>query len=238
MKNFILISLLILPVVVFSQQRQTFGKGIINVNLGAGFPNKTHAAIDAASSLSGILGGSNRVSRSDNGSSTPFFNLSADYGINDQVSLGVFTGYFRSTNEVSAASSLIDTILGNESRTLGKTTYNVISIGGKLIVHRPILKDIEKLDTYASTYYGYNIVKDDTTLNVSDNGTINSLANTLFDQTKFPKVTYEINAGAKYAISDNISIFGEAGYGRFLVNAGLTYTLSPKPQVKDKSTEN
>lgn len=234
MKNLILIILLVFPIMVFSQNGQTFGEGIVNVNLGAGFPNKTHAAIDAASNLSGILGGSSNVKRSDNGSSTPFFNLSADYGINDQISVGLFTGYFKSTNEVSAAASLIDTILGNEKKTLGKTTYNVISIGGKLIVHRPVFRDIEKLDTYASTYYGYNIVNDNTTLNVSDNGTVNSLANTLLKQTKFPKVTYEINAGAKYAVSDNVSIFGEAGYGRFLVNTGISYTLSPKNKRVDK----
>lgn len=230
MKNFILTILLVLPVAMFAQLGQNYGKGIVNVNLGAGFPNKTHAAIDAASSLSGILSGSN-VKRSDNGNSTPFINLSADYGINDQIAVGLFTGYFKSTNEISAAASFIDTILGNNKATLGKTTYNVISIGGKLIVNRPLFRDVEKLNTYASTYYGYNIVKDNTKLNVSNNDTVNTLANTLVNQTKFPKVTYEINAGAKYAVSDNVSIFGEAGYGRFLVNTGISYTLSPKKKV-------
>lgn len=229
MKNFILTILLVLPMAIFAQQGQTYGKGIINVNLGAGFPNKSHAAIDAASNLSGLLGGAN-VKRTDNGKSTPFVNLSADYGINDQIAIGLFTGYFKSTNEVSAAAGLIDTILGNKKTTLGETTYNVISIGGKLIVNRPLFRDVEKLNTYASTYYGYNIVKDNTKLTVSENGTVNTLANTLFNQTKFPKVTYEVNAGAKYAVSENISIFGEAGYGRFLVNTGFSYTLSPKKQ--------
>lgn len=234
MKNLLLPLLLVFGFLT-SYSQVAFEKGDFDINVGIGFPNTTHTAIDIGSALAG--------SSSDNGSSTPFYNANFSYGIVENIGIGAYVGYFESDNEIistaSALGGLLGPILGpgfDVDQFAGNTEYSVFSIGGRLEVHRNIL-NIKKLDTYASTWLGYNIVSDDTTVDVSDSNAIDGIANLLLDQTNFPTITYEVNAGAKYDLSDNVAIFGEAGFGRFAVNAGLTFHIKRNtPRDRERET--
>lgn len=234
MKNFLLFACLLFPVLTFSQQQ--YGKGVVNISGGVGFPNTTHAAIDASNQLFSLNG-------DDAGSSTPFFNLSGTYGVSENVDAGIYLGYFNSDSEIIATGTTLISALNllganiNLGEGFGNTKYSVFTVGGRLIVHQPIF-DNEKLDTYASTFLGYNFVQDDfdsveyvaaddAEFDVPIIGVvnINDLIGTLLSNANYPTITYEVNAGAKYALGEQMSIFGEAGYGRFLINAGFTYTF-------------
>ncbi len=224
-------------------QSNSFQKGIFNINVGAGFPNKTHAAIDGASAIFGS--DLFKVDGKDNGSSTPMFLVSGTYGLSDNVGIGIYTGYFNSSSEVvSIGNTLLNTINANSDlnilggQSFGKTKYSVFTLGGKLEVHEQLFRNVDKLDTYASTYLGYNFVNDNFDsveyLN-ADNASVsipilgelnlNTLIGTAISNANYPTLTYEINAGAKYQIADHLSLYGEAGYGRFLLNMGMTYSI-------------
>lgn len=233
MKQLLFTFLFLIPFALSAQDRQetlapTHGKGIVNLSVGAGFPNKTHTAIKGAGTIAGILGGGSNQSNVNGSKSTPFFNVAGTYGISEAVDVGAFVGYFTSESEVSAAAGIIDQLLGtNAGNVIGSEQYSVFSVGGKLVAHRPIFGDIKRLDTYASTYLGYNFVKKEQK-DISSNSLLNTLAKSALKSADFPPVIYEINAGGRYQVSDNLSVFGEAGYGRFLVNAGLNLTLGTK----------
>lgn len=205
-----------LPVLVFSQQN--YGQGIWNLNAGIGFPNTTHTAIDAGNDLFGLDG-------ENNGSSTPFYNLSANYGITENIELGIYTGYFESDSEIISILSLLS------SEDFGEIKYTVFSVGGRATIHEQIIPNAEKLDTYASTFFGYNFVNDKADLILVDEDeeilgiNINDALTRLVSNANFPEITYEVNAGARYRIGEQSSVFLEAGYGRFFVNAGFNFTL-------------
>ena len=195
-----------------------FGEGVVNLNFGVGFPNKTHTAIDAGNQLFGING-------EENGSSTPFYNLSANYGLTEAFDVGLFVGYFKSDSEIISILSLLT------SDDFGQMEYSVFSLGGKATVHQQLFPAVDQLDTYASTYLGYNFVNEKADLRFVDEDeeiigiNVNDALTRLVSNANFPEITYEVNAGAKYAFSENSSVFAEAGYGRFLINAGYTYTI-------------
>ena len=233
-KTTILFVSIFLSVFGFSQD-ELFGNDVINISAGIGFPNTTHAALDAGNQLFNLNG-------KDNGSSTPFYNVSGTYGISENVGVGVYLGYFSSDSEILATGNTLISalrLLGaniNTNQSFGSTRYNVFTVGGRLMVHKPII-DNPKFDTYASTYLGYNFVNDSiddvefitgqSEFDVPILGTIdiNNLLRTAVSEANYPTFTYDVNAGLKYKVGENISLFGEAGYGRFLVNTGLTYTM-------------
>lgn len=195
-----------------------------NFSLGAAGPNRTAAAISLADQYF-KTGSSSSVA-------TPFFLASATYGLSDNFEAGPFIGYFSGKSDLVTAVDIISNILGTEN-SVGTANYSVFSVGVKLKLHRPIFVQIDKLDTYVATYLGYNFVNDDISIS-STNETIDiagvkinlgELANRAASNINYPEITYEVSAGAKYPISDNFSIYGEAGYGRFIVNLGLVYTL-------------
>jgi len=212
-----------------SQAQVGFEKGQFDISAGIGFPNTTHTAIDGGSSLFNLEDDDDR-------SSTPFYNINATYAIVNNVGLGVYAGYFQSDSELLSTAAFVSQLANlaganiSLNDVIGNTEYTVFSLGGKLELHKPILRDVEKLDTYASTYVGYNFVNDEINIQVSNNPLVNTIANSLITSSAtFPDFTYEVNAGAKYDIAENWAIFGEAGFGRFLINAGLTYRIGNAP---------
>lgn len=216
------LTLLLLSFSFSGLAQSSYGLGVFNVNVGVGFPNKTHAAIDAGNNLFSING-------EENGTSTPFFNISVNYGVDDHLDLGIFAAYFKSDSEIISILSLLS------SENFGKMEYSVFSVGGRATLHHQLFPGLDKIDTYASTFFGYNIVNDQAKVQfVNPNeeyfgfitGTeVNQILTDLVSNANFPEITYEVNAGAKYQLSDNVSIFGEAGYGRFLVNSGINFTF-------------
>jgi len=201
----------------------TYYQGSKKISIGAGFPNVSHEAIEIAGNILGT--------NADNGTSTPMFMGMFEYGLTENISLGAYGGYFKSESAaISAGSQLISLFTGGGQNLadIGSAEFSVISIGGKLGVHYPL---INKLDTYVSTYAGYNIVNDDINVNAPSTGSsigdaaVRLLINEGIGNLNYPTFTYEANAGAKYYFNENIGIYGEAGIGRFLVNAGLTVNL-------------
>ncbi len=217
-------------------QSPSFEEGIFNLSFGAGFPNTTHAAIDGSSTLFSIEG-------EETGSSTPLFIINGVYGLTENVGIGFFGGYFTSDSEIIATGTQVINVLNTVGANIqlgenfGTTKYSVFTLGGKFELHEQLFRS-EKIDTYVSTYLGYNFVTDDfdsvSFLNADEAsydvpilGTINvnDLLQSTLSNANYPTTTYDVNAGLRYSISENFSIYGEAGYGRFLANLGLTFSL-------------
>lgn len=229
MKTVVLVFLLISVITLgHSQEKQEdislYKKGQSELSFGLGFPNTYHASVDLASSLLGV--------DEDNGSSSPLFIVGYEYGINENIGLGIYSSYFSSDNEILSSLGTVGSLLG-VPLNLGNTKYNVVSFGGKLAYHRKI---IPKLDTYATTYLGYNIVNDDIDINLNTGfsvevpiiGTVDEerVLNEVIRQIEYPSFTYEVNAGGRYYFNENFGMYGEAGIGRYLVNAGFTYRMN------------
>jgi len=228
MKNIALVCLIVFSVVTGWAQEEKpdyspFEKGQSLISLGAGFPNTYHAGADIGSSILGV--------DKDNGSSSPQIIFNYEYGLNDDIGIGIYTAYFTATNEILSGAGLLGSIFG-APQNFGESKYSVVSIGGKLAAHRELIRG---LDTYATTYLGYNIVNQDdvniapgTSFEVPLLGTFNAsdVTNLVLNEISYPTFTYEINAGGRYFFDENFAIFGEAGIGRYLVHAGLTYRLN------------
>lgn len=202
------------------------------LNVDVGLLNTTEFAL----SLFGASG---------SGEPSPSINLSFDYGLTDNVRIGAFTGYYRVDgsksspidNVVSELENLnlgidinsilsqfgLDDILcqllGNCPETVIEERVNVFTIGGKLMLSRPLA---EKIDTYASTYLGYSFNKRKTITEEA----LGAASEQLGLNTEIPSVIYYASAGARFYVTPLIGIYGEYGYGNVhLLKLGLSYKL-------------
>ncbi len=193
-----------------------YDQGSSKLSIGLGFPNKTHEALDIGTTILGGLLSGNAAVNDKGGKSTPFFMGMYEYGISENISLGAYAGYFKSENEILRIANLIT------NSKIGTAEYKVYSFGGKIGAHYPLIKN---LDTYASTYVGYNFIKDDVRF---ETGSLigDLVAAEIVRNLDYPRITYEVNAGAKYFFNEKIGVYGEAGVGRFLVNAGVSFNLN------------
>lgn len=174
---------------------------------------------------------------SGSGEPSPSFNLHFQHSISDHVAIGAFGNYYRvnasSLNRVEdlltdfsfdivgdLLGNLACSILGNCGELDANERLNVFTLGGSLTYHTQIS---DKIDTYASTNLGYSINR-----RKSFTG---ELLDILKDQTglgvKIPNFVYYTSVGARYYVTPDIGIYGEAGYGNsHLFQLGLTYKLS------------
>lgn len=230
-KQFFIISFcLVISQFSFGQEDfSEFEKGKSLLSFGVGFPNTYHAGVDLGTSILGGITGLD--TNDDNGSSSPQLILNYEYGITENIGIGLYSAYFSADNEILTTANLIGGLFGSEGGVnVGETNYSVVSIGGKLAVHEQL---INKLDTYATTYVGYNIVNQDD-INVSSDPlfsvfgnafTVDDAVNLVNNEISYPTFSYEVNVGGRYYFSEKFAGYGEAGLGRYLVNAGLTYSF-------------
>ncbi len=236
MKSLILSTFLMLIALVANTQteqdeitlRSLHKKGDQILNAGVGFLN-------AGNTSFALLGGS-----SSSGSPSPSLNISYDYGLTDQLSIGAFTNFYRvekqNTVSLTQLESLIDDInedplcalqcatgLGFSDGCICSTEIeqrvSVISFGGKLSLRRSL---IPELDTYVSTYLGYSWNRQKTITESALDGILNATNSSI----EVPSIIYFGVVGARYFVSETFAVYGEFGYGNVhLIQLGCSYRI-------------
>jgi len=192
-------------------------------NIGVGFPNKAGLAFSGLE-LAGLT---------EDGYTSPQFTLSYEYGLSEELGIGLFAGYWQAATPTFTTTvtdlipfeELIDELpdvfcefFPNEctlvSETLtGSKSIRSFSIGGRISYHYAILP---KLDTYASVVGGFAFL---TEKNEGD-----SLDE--FEQLSAPNLVYFTSLGLRYFFNENWAFYGEVGRGNItLMNVGMTYRL-------------
>jgi len=123
----------------------------------------------------------------------PPISLSADYGVTDQISVGLYTCIARSTI----------TVYGDEAE---KDKFTIVGIRG--LYH---FETIPKADVYAGAMLGFLSItaKRENWVNggefkATDNG-----------------LGYQLIIGGRYRLSEFAGVFAELGYGVAVINLGL-----------------
>jgi len=232
MKKIFLALCIILPFIVFAQEKNTDDteykyhlQGSHTFNIGAGFPNKINSGFTIADQLGIEL----------NGGASPVYTIKYEYGLTPEIGAGLHLGYFTAKTpkfEEATVTSIVDqlgTIVGDlglcgllfecdtitEVRDGGYDKYTVVTPGIRLAYHQRV---VENLDTYGSVVLGYNIIR-------SQRNGGNSLDLTQYTN-QIPTIAYFTSVGARYYFSPQWAAYGEVGYGTMtVVNLGLTYRL-------------
>lgn len=172
----------------FGQTNQ-FKKGQVDINAGVGFITPLFA-----------------ISGYDVKTKTPPISIAADYGITDELSVGLYVASAK--DEVFG--TLYDLNTGNSF--YGKqSTISHFLIGGRLLYHFVLTP---KLDTYGGGMLGYNSVNEKAEPNIQ-----------LYGDTKVKGFTYTLLVGGRYRFAEHIGAFLELGYGVTVINLGLNIKL-------------
>lgn len=167
--SFILISLLTAGISTANAQ---YEKGQVDLNIGAGIGATFGAG-------TGTL---------------PPLSLGLDFGLNDNISLGAYVGYYGTEQEIPG----------------GKWSYSYLIVGGRGAYHFDL---VDKLDTYAGVMLGYNIAS------VEWDGAAGGGLVT----PSVGGVAYSGFAGARYHFGNTFGLFGEVGYGIAYLTAGIAF---------------
>ncbi len=203
-------------------------QGSHSFNFGIGVPNQVATAFTTAN-LAGF---------ETDGGATPVFMLKYEYGITQDIGAGIHFGYFTAkTPKTEAITNTVTTFINDlgipvseeicqalgafcttetttETQESAYDRYHVYTPGIRLAYHRQV---IEGLDTYASVFGGYNVIRKQR--NGDENANLNPFGS-------IPTFAYVTAAGARYYFSPQFAIYGEVGYGALtLVNFGATYRI-------------
>jgi len=126
----------------------------------------------------------------------PPISVGLQYGIDEKISVGGLVGF--STSSYSAFD--------------WKWSYTYIIIGARGEYH--FLEPSNKLDAYAGLTLGYDIVSVSTPSDYFGGYA-----------TGDSYLVYGVHAGARYAITDKVGVFGELGYGMGYLTVGATFKL-------------
>lgn len=132
----------------------------------------------------------------------PTLGLTYEKGIKDNLSVGLYLGYTRSTESYTYFTST------------ATYTYNYIIVGPRASYHYNLF-DMEGLDTYGGILLGYAIVN----VSVDDEfGTSDYTVGSGF-------FAYSFFIGARYKLNESLSLFGELGAGYSPITVGLTFKM-------------
>ncbi len=203
-------------------------KGKHEIHIGLGMPNLIGAGIATFDAIPSEITG---TFIEEDGSSSPQFSFSYDYGVTETVSLGPYIGYCTaSTPSFRWSSPAIDPIPfilpeGLAARD-GVYSYDisVLSLGARAVIHKALS---EQFDLYGVFFYGLNKV------NVTEKGglpdedslidQLGTLAGIGIVDVPVPEVSYSAQLGAQYFFKDKFGIYAEAGFGVTIVNFGLAF---------------
>lgn len=177
---------------------QSFKSGQLDINLGYGFSN---TFIDSKYDVT-----------------LPALSASLDLGISDAISLGVYIGLASATWTVHA------TDVCNNGNGNGSYSYHYVytheasytMLAARLSYH---LITSDRLDGYAGLQLGNNFESDEH--NISTEPFCDKLNKLSFDNKFYDGFIWSVYGGARFRFTDNISVFGELGYGIVVFNAGL-----------------
>ena len=127
----------------------------------------------------------------------PPISVSGEYGVSDKISVGGFIGFSTAKEEW----------LG------GQIDYSFLIIGARGSYHLTIW---DKMDTYAGLMLGYNKVSAD----------YDNTVDGIFDfDVAASGVALSAYIGGRYPIKENLSVYGEIGYGISVLNLGVSFKL-------------
>ncbi len=128
----------------------------------------------------------------------PPLSVSAEYGITDKISVGGFLGFSTAREEWFG----------------GQVDYTFLILGARGSYH---FKIWDKMDTYGGLMLGYNVVSG----NYTDN-----LEGAYYDfDVAASGMALSGYLGGRYNIKDNLSVYGEIGYGISVLNLGVSLKL-------------
>ena len=196
------------------------------LNLGAGlFTNPNQFSFEV------LTGGSAT------GDPSPAINISYEYGLTDQISVGALLGYYRVDAQqdfrlseilnngilddpLCLAQCLLPISFSNSCDCGRKTAaerVNVLTMAGKFSYHYTV---IPKLDTYTNLTLGYSFNRRKKIVEEA----LALVAEQVSPNTKIPTFVYHISAGLRYFVTPHIAAFGEFGYSNVhLLHVGASY---------------
>ncbi|TNE26932.1 MAG: hypothetical protein EP346_13490 [Bacteroidetes bacterium] len=177
--SLVLVIMLLTSNLVSAQRRRGFAEGQSDLNLGIGF---------VTFGLKGDV-------------TVPPVSISYEYGISDNIGVGLFAVYTASSFDFGAS-------FGVTGAPEIQYTYGMFAARGSY--HFKLLKG---LDTYAGLMVGYNKVTVD-----YDKDDFNGMSPSL----DLSGIIYGFHAGGRYHFTKNLGAFLEIGYGVSAVNLGLT----------------
>ena len=189
MKTFCFINLLFISFAAIAQNGP-LKRGQIKLNFGLGVGSYIKAA-----------GGS---------TSFPPFTASAEYAINENMTVGGLVGYTSTTDTYSYSS------LG------AKDNYKISNtlIGARVNYYFDVNP---KYDVYVGAMLGYDAVSS------NFSSTSSQYQDILRDvNTSVSGILYGVHAGGRYHFSPAASAFAEIGYGIAVLNLGVTLNLGKK----------
>lgn len=133
----------------------------------------------------------------------PPISLGLQFGITDKISVGGIVGYEGSTYKFGMLGSSYE------------WKYSYIIVGARGEYH--FLEPANKLDAYGGVTLGYQIASVSEPSNLPKFGISYS--------AKASALLFGFHAGARYAVSNGIAVFGELGYGISYLTIGANFKL-------------
>ena len=195
------IVLLLVVLVTIKAEAQSFKAKQVDINIGLGFGSRYR--------VSSVFG------------YRPPISISGEYGITDEISIGVYLGYTGYSLRYTG-SDYCNNGNGNGGYYTYEDTYSwsfyIIGLRGAYHFAK-FVKD-DKMDLYGglmlgNTFYNYNY------------STTSSCGNHIktYYSTSGPHLAYALFAGGRYHFTDKIGGFGEIGYGISYLNIGLNIKI-------------
>lgn len=189
MQRLIITFIIVLAASTCFGQNSQFKKGQVDINAGIGFITPLFA-----------------ISGYDVKTKTPPISVAADYGITEELSVGLYVA----TAKDNVYGTLYDLNTGNSF--YGKqSTISHFLIGGRLLYHFQLNS---KFDTYGGGMLGYNSVKEKSEPNIQ-----------LIGETDAKGFTYTLLLGGRYRFAEHIGGYLELGYGVTVINLGVNIKL-------------
>ncbi len=182
-------------------QAQAFKQGQVNINLGLGVGNTF------------IYTGATNI--------LPLINLSGEYGITDDIGLGLFLGYSGATQTYNYGYNKS----GGYYTYQDRYRWNFFIVGVRSAYHFNNLLKLsdtklgDKVDIYAGLMLGYNIATYSYTS--TDPG---HPANS-YSSSRYGGIAWNVFGGARFMFTEKVGVFGELGYGVSVFNGGLTFKI-------------
>lgn len=166
-------------------QTSLYQKGQLNFNIGVGF----------ITPLFDVSGYDVKIK-------TPPVSITADYGLSDEIGVGIYIAKAKS----DVYGTLTDLNSGYSYKDKQSTLTHFI-LGARVLYHFAL---ISKLDTYGGAMLGYNSIKEKAEPNV-----------VVYGNTETSGFTYSLLIGGRYRLTKLLGAFLELGYGVAVINLGI-----------------
>ena len=201
-----LITLLAIVMAWISQAQISQGNSLINLSVGFGLTTQ-------ASAFNGVAGITSTLK-----TKVPPVNISYEYAVQDNITVGIFGAYSAQQNVISYEQPGDPFDPNSQTETINITTdYKYAFVGGLANYHFDFI-DNENFDLYAGIKLGYLSFSSETSVDLTD-------FPSNFGVSDISGIVYGGQLGLRYFFSDSLAAHLNLGYGVSYVNVGLTYKL-------------